>query len=159
MESLFPGRWISLRSGTGFLLLGLCILSLLMISVWIWVWAFGAFHHAASGVHRRLSDFIHAVVVHRRDEAIRMAGLVREDPMVHPIGGFVQIWFSQLHFFSVSFILRLMVLGCLRIQQGLMKNSERSGFPTLGKGIPALRNSIERLMSGYLFCLMFIYPG
>ena len=30
----------------------------------------GAFHHAASDVHRRLSDFIHAVVVHRRDEAI-----------------------------------------------------------------------------------------
>ena len=31
----------------------------------------GAFFHAASGVHRRLSDFIHEVVVHRRDEAIR----------------------------------------------------------------------------------------
>ena len=27
----------------------------------------GAFHHAVSNVHRRLSDFIHAVVVHRRD--------------------------------------------------------------------------------------------
>ena len=31
----------------------------------------GAFYHAASNVHRRLSDFIHAVVIHRRDEAIR----------------------------------------------------------------------------------------
>ena len=31
----------------------------------------GAFFHAASDVSRRLSDFIHQVVVHRRDEAIR----------------------------------------------------------------------------------------
>ena len=32
----------------------------------------GAFYHAASDVNRRLSDFIHQVVVHRRDEAIRV---------------------------------------------------------------------------------------
>ena len=45
----------------------------------------GAFHHAVSYVHRRLSDFIHAVVVHRRDEAIRgWRGWIREDPMVRP---------------------------------------------------------------------------
>ena len=31
----------------------------------------GAFFLAASDVHRRLSDFIHQVAVHRRDEAIR----------------------------------------------------------------------------------------
>ena len=31
----------------------------------------GTFFHAASDVHRRLSDIIHQVVVHRRDEAIR----------------------------------------------------------------------------------------
>ena len=31
----------------------------------------GAFFHAASDVRRRLSDFIHQVVVYRRDEAIR----------------------------------------------------------------------------------------
>ena len=31
----------------------------------------GDFHHAASDVHRRFSDFIHAVVIHRRDDAIR----------------------------------------------------------------------------------------
>ena len=46
---------------------------------------FGAFHHVVSGIHRRLSDFIHAVVVHRRDEAIRgWRNWIREDPMVHP---------------------------------------------------------------------------
>ena len=45
----------------------------------------GAFFHAASGVHRRLSDFIHQVVVHRRDEAIRVwRSWIREDPLVHP---------------------------------------------------------------------------
>ena len=56
----------------------------------------GAFHHAVSDVHRRLSDFIHAVVVHRRDEAIReWRSSIREDPMVH---GFGLIWFCQLHF-------------------------------------------------------------
>ena len=37
------------------------------------------------GLHRRLSDFIHAVVVHRREEAIRgWRGWLREDPFVLP---------------------------------------------------------------------------
>ena len=31
----------------------------------------GDFHQVVSDVHRRLSEFIHQVVVHRRDEAIR----------------------------------------------------------------------------------------
>ena len=45
----------------------------------------GAFFSAASDVHRRLSDFIHQVVVHRRDEAIRgWRNWVREDPLVDP---------------------------------------------------------------------------
>ena len=43
------------------------------------------FFHAASDVHRRLSDFIHQVVVHRRDEAIRgWRNWIREDSSVHP---------------------------------------------------------------------------
>ena len=46
---------------------------------------FDAFFHVASGVHRRLCDFIHQVVVHRRDEAIRgWRNWIREDPLVHP---------------------------------------------------------------------------
>ena len=45
----------------------------------------GAFFHAASDVHRRLSDFIHEVVVHRRAEAIRgWRSWIREDRLVHP---------------------------------------------------------------------------
>ena len=45
----------------------------------------GDFHRVVPGIHRRLSDFIHAIVVHRRDEAIRVwRNWVREDPFVHP---------------------------------------------------------------------------
>ena len=45
----------------------------------------GDFHRVVSGVHRRLSDFIHSVVVHRRDEAIReWRNCLREDPLVRP---------------------------------------------------------------------------
>ena len=45
----------------------------------------GDFYHAFCDVHRRLSDFLHAIVVHRRDEAIRgWRNWVREDPLVHP---------------------------------------------------------------------------
>ena len=45
----------------------------------------GEFHRIVSYVHRRLSDFIHAVVVHRRDEAFRRwRNWLREDPLVHP---------------------------------------------------------------------------
>ena len=44
----------------------------------------GDFHRVASGFHHRLGDFIHAVVVHRRDEAIQgWRNWVREDPLVH----------------------------------------------------------------------------
>ena len=30
----------------------------------------GDFHRVVSDVHHRLSDFLHAIVVHRRDEAV-----------------------------------------------------------------------------------------
>ena len=37
------------------------------------------------GLHRRLSDFIHAVVVRRREVAIRgWRSWLREEPLVHP---------------------------------------------------------------------------
>ena len=45
----------------------------------------GEFHRIVSDIHRRLSDFVHAVVVHRRDEAVRgWWNWLREDPLVHP---------------------------------------------------------------------------
>ena len=45
----------------------------------------GEFRRVVGDVHRRLSDFIHGVVVYRRDEAIRRwRNWLREDPLVHP---------------------------------------------------------------------------
>ena len=45
----------------------------------------GEFHRIVSGIHHRYSDFVHAVVVHRRVEAIRECrNWIREDTMVHP---------------------------------------------------------------------------
>ena len=45
----------------------------------------GEFHRIVSDLHRRLSDFIHEVVVHRRDEAVRgWRNWVRKDPLIHP---------------------------------------------------------------------------
>ena len=45
----------------------------------------GEFYRVDSDVHRRLSDFVHAVVVHRRDEAVRgWRNWLREDPLIHP---------------------------------------------------------------------------
>ena len=50
------------------------------------------------------------------------------------IGGFAQIWFPLLLFSSVSPIYRLVVLECSLILLGLMRNSERPGFPLWAKG-------------------------
>ena len=50
----------------------------------------------------------------------------------------------------------------VRIRPGKMRNSERPGFPTfaaLGKGIPALRNSMRMLMGGYHFYRRSPCPG
>ena len=45
----------------------------------------GRFHRVVSGLHGRLTEFIHQVVVHRRDEGIRgWREWLREDPLVHP---------------------------------------------------------------------------
>ena len=106
----------------------------------------GDFFRVVSGIHRRLNDFIHSVVVHRRDEATR-GGVVGCGRILWFIltSGLGLIWFSPQLFFSVSLILRLVVLRFSLIWLGLTKNSERPGFPTfaaLGKGIPALRKSM-----------------
>ena len=115
------------------------------------------------GDFRRLSDFIHGVVVHRRDEATReWRNWLREDPLVHPFKWLRPDLVLPAPFSSVSLVFLLVVLGCLLILPGLMRNSERLGSPTfavLGKGIPALRNSILRLRGGFLCCLSLSYLG
>ena len=45
----------------------------------------GAFFDVVAGVHRRLCEFVHQVVVNRRDEAVGgWRNWIREDPLVHP---------------------------------------------------------------------------
>ena len=76
--------------------------------------------------------------------------------------GFGLIWFLPHPFFSASLILLLVVRVCYLLLIGLMRNSERPGFliyAALGKGIPALRNSIRRFKVGYLCCLSLSYLG
>ena len=123
----------------------------------------GDFRRVVGDLHRRLSDFIHGVVVCRRDEAIRgWRDWLREDALVHPYKWLRPDLVPPALFFSVSPIPRLVVLVCLLILLRLMRNSERLGFPTfavLGKGRPALRNSGRKLMGGYLCYLRFIRPG
>ena len=66
------------------MLLDLCILSLDDLSA-VRGLGIGDFHRVVSDIHHRLSDFIHAVVVHRRDEATgAWPNWIREDPMVRP---------------------------------------------------------------------------
>ena len=62
----------------------------------------------------------------------------------------------------MSLVLLLMVQVSFLILLGLMKNSERLGFPifaVLGKGRPALTHSALRLMGGCRFYLMLICQG
>ena len=116
----------------------------------------GDFYQVFSGVHHRLSDFIHSVVVHCRLFEGGGVGFGRTYGASLSLAP-ARLWFRQLHFSSVSLILHLVVLVCLLIQPILMMNSERPGFPTfvaLGIGIPALR-----FMGGSHFCLRFICPG
>ena len=50
----------------------------------VWGLGVGEFHHVVTGLHRRLSDFILSVVVHRRDDATRgWRNWIRE-PSIHP---------------------------------------------------------------------------
>ena len=51
----------------------------------VWGVGLGDFCHVVCDVHRRLCDFLHPIVVHRRDEAVRVwRSRIREDPLVHP---------------------------------------------------------------------------
>ena len=122
----------------------------------------GDFRPVVGDVHHRLSDFIHRVVVHRRDEAIRVwRNWLRVDLLVHPNKWLRTDMVHPLLFCSVSLILLQVVLGFWLILPGLTRNSERPGFPTfavLGKGIPALRNSTRRSRGGYLCCLRLLLP-
>ena len=74
----------------------------------------GEFHRIVPDVHHRLSDFIHAVVVHRWDEATRGRGIgLGRNLWCIPISGSDLTSFPRLPFFCASLILLLVVLGVL----------------------------------------------
>ena len=120
---------------------------------------FGVWLQVVEGFHRGLSEFIHGVVVHRK-EAIRVwRNWLREDPLVQPYRYLRPDLVPPAPFFcSVIVSSLLVVLEFWLIPAGLMRNSVKLGFPTfavLGKGRPVLRNSLVRLMGGSLFCRRF----
>ena len=116
----------------------------------------GWFHEVVGDHHGRLSDFIHRVVVHRRDEAIRSwRGLLRVDPLVRPYRWLRPDLVPPSPFLRCD-ILLLVGLKFWLVLTGLMKNSVKLGFPTfvvLGKGKPAWRNLMRKLLGGCLCCL------
>ena len=91
------------------------------------------------GLHLWLSDFIHRVVVLRRQETIRgMAELVEGRSSYSSLQvALVGLGSPLLFYYSVTLSSLLVVLGLWLIRPGLMRNSERLGFPTfvlLGDG-------------------------
>ena len=115
----------------------------------------GEFHGVVSGLHRRLCDFIHAGVVHRRDDAFRRwRNWVREDPLIHPYkwlrpalvppAPFLQ---CKPHLTDGSGVLPDPARIDEEFRKAWLSYFCRSG-KTLGKGIPALRNSIGKLKGG-----------
>ena len=110
----------------------------------------GWFHEVVCALHGRLSDFVHRVVVMRRDDANRSwRNWLREDPLVRPYRWLRPELVLPAPFCSVILALLLVVLG-----SGMMRNSEKLGFPifvALGKGKKAWRlNSMRRLRVGCL---------
>ena len=91
----------------------------------------GLFRQVVSGLHSGLTEFIRQVVVRRREKGIPgWREWLREDPLIHPYKWLGPGLVPLLPFFRVSLILPQDVLGFLLIRRGLMRNSEKPGFPT-----------------------------
>ena len=111
----------------------------------------GVWLQVVEGLHRKLSDFIHGVVVHRREEAIqRWRNWLRADPLVHPYKWLRSDLIPPAPFFAVRSSHHSWV-----IRAGLTRNSEKLGFPTFcrsGQRETSLEELIVRLKGGYHFC-------
>ena len=120
----------------------------------------GDFRRVAGELHRRLCEFVHRVVVHRRDEAFRgWRNWLREDLKFTLTSGCGLTWCFLPLFSSASLILLRGVLGFWLTLQRLMRNSEGLGFPifvVLGKGKPAWRNLLWRFTAGCPCFLRFL---
>ena len=113
-------------------------------------------------IHRRLCDFIHQIVVHRRDEAVRVwRNWIREDPLVHPYR-----WLRPDLVPPAPFLLcephrtpdgSGVLSDPNQIDAEFRKAYGFPAFAVLGKGRPALTNSALKLMGGCRFFLRFIF--
>ena len=124
--------------------------------------------HAVEGfglgeVHRRLSDFIHGVVVHRRDEATReWRNWSRGDPLVHPYKWLRTDLVPPAPFLQCKPLLAPSRSGVLADPAKIDEEFRKAWLPYFcpsGKGIPALRHSPRKSRGGYLCCLRLLYPG
>ena len=115
----------------------------------------GDFHRVVADTHHRLSDFIHAVLLHRRDEAIRRW-------RVHPNRWLRPDLVPPAPFLQCKPHLTPGGSGLLADPAMIDEEFRKACFPTFvatGKEIPAMRNSIVRSMGGYRFYLRLICPG
>ena len=123
----------------------------------------GAFFLHASDVHRRLSSFIHQVVVHRRDAAVQgWRNWVREDPLVHPYRWLRPDLVPPAPFLQCDPRLTAGGSGVLSDPNAIDAEFRKAWLPyfaVLGKGRPALTNSALRLMGGCRFFLRFSFLG
>ena len=120
----------------------------------------GDFYHVVCDVHRRLCDFLPAIVVHRRDEAIGgWRNWVREDPLVHPYKWLRPDLVPLAPFLQCKPHLTpdgsLVLSDPAKIDEEFRK-AWLSYFCRSGQRKPALRNSMWRLRGGFLCCLRFI---
>ena len=103
------------------------------------------------GLLCRVSDFIHRVVVHRRDEAVLCwRSSSREEPLVHPYQWSRPGMMPPAPFLQCKPHLTPGVSGVL------MRNFEKFGFPSsavLGKGEQVWRKSVWKQMVGCPSCL------
>ena len=123
----------------------------------VWSVGVGEFYRAVSDAHRRLRDFIHAIVVHRRDEAIRgWRNWIREDPIVHPYRWLRPDVVPPAPFLQCEPHLSPGGSGVLSDPARIDEEFRKAWLPYFcrsGQRKPALRNSIGRLRSGYHCCL------
>ena len=120
----------------------------------------GWFHEVVGDLHARLSEFIHRIVVLRSDEALRSwRGWLREDPLVRTYRWLRPDLVPPSPFLRCNPRLTPGGSGFWLVPIGSTRNSVKLGFPTfvaLGKGKPAWRNSMRKLLVGCLCYLRFL---
>ena len=114
----------------------------------------GEFHRVVSDIHHRLSDFIHAVVVHRRDDAIReWRNWIREDPLVHPYQWLRLDLVHPAPFLQCEPHLTPGGSGVLADPAKIDEEFRKAWLPYFCRSAQRDRNSIVKLM------VRFIYPS